>query len=90
MDRLAHARVLLATDGAGARAAIAESLDAAEALVDASGAEAWRPFVRVERARLARLVGDEATCRRELGEAHRLFTEMGATARAEEVARELK
>lgn len=42
-----------------------------------------------ERAELARLTGDEATRERELREAHRLFTEIGAPLRAAEVAKEL-
>jgi hypothetical protein len=36
-----------------------------------------------------RLLGDETGRKRELGEAHRLFAEMGATVRVERVAREL-
>ena len=54
-----------------------------------SGAKSYEPFLHVERAELARLTGDEATRQRELGEAHRQFTEMGATARAEQMAKEL-
>jgi len=46
--------------------------------------------VHVERAALGRILGDEATRQRELREAHRLFTEMGATARAEQVVKELR
>jgi hypothetical protein len=45
--------------------------------------------VRLRRAELARLVGDEAARERELREAHRLFTEIGAPIRAAEVAKEL-
>jgi hypothetical protein len=45
--------------------------------------------VYLERAELARLAGDEAARQRELFEAHRLFTEMGATIRAAELATEL-
>ena len=37
----------------------------------------------------ARLAGDEATRQRELREAHRLFIEMGAPIRAEQVATQL-
>jgi hypothetical protein len=44
----------------------------------------------LERAELARLSGDEPTRERELCEAHRLFTEVGAPIRAAEVARELR
>jgi hypothetical protein len=39
-----------------------------------SGAKSYEPFLCVERAELARLVGDEAIRQRELREAHRLFT----------------
>jgi hypothetical protein len=54
-----------------------------------SDAKSYEPFLHVERAELARLVGDEATRERELREAHRLFTEIGAPIRAAEVAKEL-
>jgi hypothetical protein len=54
-----------------------------------SGAKSYEPFVHVERAELARLIGDEATRERELREAHRRFTESGAPIRAAEVAKEL-
>ena len=50
---------------------------------------AFGPFVCLERAELARLLGDQTTRQRELREAHRLFTEMGAPIRAAEVAKEL-
>jgi len=43
----------------------------------------------LERAELARLIGDGAARERALREAHRLFTEMGATARAEQMARQI-
>ena len=77
------------TDGADGAAGIEAALRDAMALVEATEARAYAPFVHVERAALARLLGDETTRERELREAHRLFTEMGATARAEQVAREL-
>ena len=54
-----------------------------------SGAKSYAPFLHVERAELARLTGDEAARERELREAHRLFTEIGAPIRAEQVAKEL-
>jgi hypothetical protein len=54
-----------------------------------SGAKSYEPFLHVERAELARLTGDEAARERELREAHRLFTEIGAPIRAAEVAKEL-
>jgi hypothetical protein len=43
----------------------------------------------VERAELVRLNGDNDTRQRELREAHRLFTEIGAPIRAEQVAKDL-
>jgi hypothetical protein len=86
---LARARVLLATAGAAGAAEIDATLSEAAALVSATEAHAYTPAIHVERARLARLTGDEAGHVRELREAHRLFTAMGATARAEQVAKEL-
>jgi hypothetical protein len=69
----------------GIEAALAE----ADAWLEMSGAKSYEPFLHVERAELARLTGDEATRERELREAHRLFTEIGAPIRAEQVAKEL-
>jgi len=86
---LVHARVLLSTEGLAGGAGAASALERARALVEETGARCWAAFVRVERARLARLSGDEAGYAQEMGLAHHLFTEMGATARAEEVAREI-
>jgi hypothetical protein len=57
--------------------------------LDMSGAKSYEPFLHVERAEWARLVGDEATLECELREAHRLFMEIGAPIRAAEVAKEL-
>jgi hypothetical protein len=54
-----------------------------------TGAKSYEPFLHVERAELARLSGEDTACQRELCEAHRLFLEIGAPIRAEEVAREL-
>jgi class 3 adenylate cyclase/tetratricopeptide (TPR) repeat protein len=86
---LAWARVRLATDGAHGAAGIEAALRDAMALVEATEARAYAPFIHVERAALAHLLGDEITRQRELREAHRLFTEMGATVRAEQVAKDL-
>ncbi len=87
--QLALARVLLRADPAGARVEIETALARAEALTEETGLLSNAPFIHLGRAALARANGDEVGRRRELGEAHRLFTEMGATARAEQVAREL-
>jgi hypothetical protein len=54
-----------------------------------TGALIYLPEIHLERAELARLVGDEVRRQRALREAHRLFTEMGATAWAEQVVRQL-
>src|SRR5438132_447303 len=87
--RLVHARVLLSTEGPAGGAGVASALERALALVEETGARCWAAFVRVERARLARLSGNEAGYEHEMRLAQRLFTEMGATARAEEVARKI-
>jgi hypothetical protein len=87
--RLALARVLLTSEEEAGVNAVAQNLDAAIALIESTGAEGYRPFLLVERAELARLLGDEATRERELREAHRLYAEMGATGHAERLAREL-
>jgi class 3 adenylate cyclase/tetratricopeptide (TPR) repeat protein len=86
---LAWARVRRATDGADGAAGIEAALRDAMALVEATEARARAPFIHVERAALAHLLGDEAVRARELHEAHRLFTEMGAPVRAEQMAQEL-
>ena len=52
-------------------------------------AKALEPIVRVELANLARLRGDEAGQERELRAAHRLFLEIGAPLRAEQIEREI-
>jgi hypothetical protein len=81
--------VLLRTAGGREQGAIRAALDEALALASSTGAASYEPLIRVELAELARLTGDGAARQRELGEAHRLFTQMGATARAEQVTGEL-
>ncbi len=87
--QVALARVLLATEGAVARERVEAALERAESLVQATGAEAHTPTIHLARAELAGVLGDEATRKRELREAHRLYTETGAEGHAERVAREL-
>jgi tetratricopeptide (TPR) repeat protein len=89
IGRLALAHALTATEGLAAPRAVNDALDRATALVEETGARSWEPWIRIERAALERRRGDEVARQRELREAHRLFTEMGATARAEQAAREL-
>src|SRR5262249_26925376 len=87
--QLALARVLLRADPTTTRDETEAALARAETLIAETGLVSYAPLVHLERAALARATGDEATCQRELREAHRLFAAMGATARAEWVAREL-
>jgi adenylate cyclase len=86
--RLALARALIHTEGLEARGAVEAELSEASALIETTGQRAVEPYVHVERAELARLAGDEDGRRRELREAHRLFTAMGATGHAERLAKE--
>jgi adenylate cyclase len=83
------ARGLLEDEGPELRGRAQEVLSRALSLIDETGNEALRPFVHLEQSKLARLAGDEEARERELREAHRLFTEMGATGHAERLAREL-
>jgi hypothetical protein len=89
LARLALARALRATEGVAARGAIESQLDAAASIVEETGIAVYAPFVVEERARLARVLGDEALFERSLREAQRLFAEMGAAPRAERLAHEL-
>jgi len=86
---LALGRVLVRSEGPRAREAAESALAQASSLAAETGAARYAPFIHLERAELARRVGDDTARQRELSEAHRLFAEMGATARAERVAQEL-
>jgi hypothetical protein len=77
------------TRGVEAVGEIQASLAEAAAWIKRTGAKSYEPFLLLERAELARLTGDEAGREHALREAHRLFVEIGATARAEQVAREI-
>ena len=88
--RLCVAHVLLSTRGLVARGEIESALQTAAETMAEMGARGFEPDVLIERARLARLLGDEGRYRGELSEAHRLLTEMGATWRAAELERELR
>jgi hypothetical protein len=82
-------RTLRELHGVQAAKDVEATLAEAEAWLEMSGARSYEPFLHVERAELARLIGDEATRQEGLREAHRLFTEIGAPIRAAEVAKEL-
>jgi hypothetical protein len=86
---LTRMRALRETQGLEAVREIEKSLAQCDAWLGMTGAKSYEPFLHVERAELARLIGDEASRQRELREAHRLFTEIGAPIRAAEVAKEL-
>ena len=83
------ARGLLDADGLGAREDIEAALARADEIVRAKGALSLQPTIHVERAELARQNGDAAEHERELREAHRLFTQVGAVGHAERVAGEM-
>jgi hypothetical protein len=83
------ARVLLRIEGADERSKAAGAIEQGLVLAEESGFFALAPQFLVERAVLARLRGDEAGRLRDLNEAHRLFTEMGARGHAERLAGEL-
>jgi hypothetical protein len=84
---LAHA--LCASEGRKARAAIEEALARASALVEETGARGIEPWVYEARAELGRTLGDPIARDHHLREAHRLYTEIGATGHARRLAGEL-
>jgi len=87
--QLTLARVLSHTEGAPAAAAIETALHEAERLIAATGARSYEPILHEERARLAGVRSDAAGRERELREALRLYTEMGATGHAERISDQL-
>ena len=87
---VARSRIRKTTGSAAARRAAATDLERAVQLLDDTGAEAWRPFVHLERADLAGLDADDARRERELGRSIRLFEAMGATGHAAEVREKLQ
>jgi hypothetical protein len=86
--QIALARALRLADGLESGGPISAALGRAEELIEEFGARVYRPRVCEERAELASLRGDAAARARELREAQRLYTEMGATGHAERMARE--
>ena len=83
------ARVLLSSAGAStsdeAEAALARALE----LVTDTDAKSFEPMARVELAELRRQRGDEEARQQELREAHRLFTEIGASGYADRLEGDL-
>jgi tetratricopeptide (TPR) repeat protein len=64
--RLTLARILIETEGPAGATAVEAQLQKLEELIEVTGASSYQPFAHLERAELARLLGDEATRRREL------------------------
>ena len=81
----ALARTLLRQEGQKAPAEIDEALNRADALYTKTGARNFKAFVLLERAELARIQGDNEARERELEAAIRLFREMKAPIRVQEV-----
>ena len=86
---LALARTLLTSGGPAAREEIEAALARALEIARDTEGRSYEPMVHLELAELARQGGDTDGCERELREAHRLFTEIGATGHAERLAGEL-
>jgi tetratricopeptide (TPR) repeat protein len=87
--QITRMRALRETQGVRATREIEATLAEVDAWLEMTSAKSYEPFLHLECAELARLRGDDATCRREFREAHRLFLEIGAPMRAAEVAGEL-
>ena len=85
---LALARTQLHRADTAALALAEQALVRAKALIEETGAAVCRPEMHECRARLARLRGDAAIARQEIAEARRLYSTMGATERAERLAKE--
>ena len=80
------ARVLLASDGPKARGEVEATLARARELARQTEAKTFVPMIHVELAQLALQTGDPVRREQELREAHRLFTEIGATGHAQRIA----
>ncbi len=86
---LALARIQLRSADEAAPVRAEQSLVRAQELIDETGGRALQPEVHECRAHLARLRGDAHAAQHELAEARRLYVEMGATAQAERLAKEI-
>jgi tetratricopeptide (TPR) repeat protein len=84
------ARVLRTIDPARELETIEASLSRAEDLVRETGARLVLPSLHEERAQLARALQRPSDADRELREAHRHYTEIGATGHAKRLAKELE
>jgi class 3 adenylate cyclase/tetratricopeptide (TPR) repeat protein len=87
--RLTLAEVLIVSDAAGERERIESSLAEAAASAEGTGELDLMALVPINRAQLARALGDRAGWERELREALRVYTAIGATGWAERIRQEL-
>ena len=86
---LVLARVALRASGARAHDEVEAALARAEGLVEETEARGLAPWILEVRAELARALGDATAAEHHLREAHRLYTEMGASGHAARLAEEL-
>lgn len=77
--------LLLIQEGVAAGPAIHAALDDAERLIAETGATSLAPLVLFDRAELARLEGDSGAREGAPREAKKLFTEIGAPARVQQI-----
>ena len=87
--RIPRALALLRSGGKPACAEVERELERIREICDEEGWGTAKAQVHEIEAEVAQLRGDEDTRLRELREAHRLYTEMGAAGHAERVAKEL-
>jgi tetratricopeptide (TPR) repeat protein len=78
--RLAKLRIILRTEGASARATLEPAFASLEDLIAETGSRSSEPYMRLEHAELARLLGDQPTRERELRAARAQFVEWDAAA----------
>ncbi len=88
--RFVLARILLESEGAKSKDRIEALLARALSLAEETGYGRHTPHIHEVLAALGRLLGDDVARGRELREAHRLYTEMGATGHAARLAKELR
>jgi hypothetical protein len=87
--QLALAGALMATAGVVPRAEIESALERAEHLVESIAGRALSPRILEQHGRLAAALGDAPASHSALREALDLYRAIGATGRAERLAREL-
>jgi tetratricopeptide (TPR) repeat protein len=87
--QIALARALCTGQRPDRADAVRAALDRARDLAESTGARFFEPQIHEVSAEFARELGNETHYERDLREAHRLYTEMGATGHAERLAREL-